>query len=214
MKINKGVLAISSFCAGIIIGLSTYISLLADNKYIAGIILTFGILFTNLLRLDLFTCNIGFYKNKKEIPYLLLFLIFNIIGVFFISSILKLTIDFDIIYEKCLQLTKTKLETSLFIHYSEAMLYGMMLFISIVTFRIYNSYICILLPITICAITGFEHSITDSFYYIFSGNFLKALNTLIITILGNITGALFLKYMLVYNKKEELNNNEVSEHNS
>lgn len=203
MNIHMTSLVKKSIAAGIFIGLSAYLSLLINNKYLSALAFSFGLLFISLLHLNLFTGKVGFFKDKKDIYVLIIMLINNIIGIWFISSMLHLTSNANIVFEKCIELTQTKLQENILIYFTESMLCGMLMFLAVVSFDIYKHYMCIMLPVFVFIICGFEHSIANSFYYIFSYNFLNSIPYILVNIIGNSIGSLFLKYTLIDKKEEE-----------
>lgn len=201
MNIKTNYLIKSSIAAGIFIGLSAYLSLLINNQYISALAFSFGLLFISLLRMNLFTGKVGFATNLNDTITLLEMLIWNIIGIYFISIILRLTTNANIVFEKCVELSQLKLSENIFSYFTESILCGMLMFLAVMSFSIYKHYICIVLPVFVFITCGFEHSIANSFYYIFSNNFLNSMPYLFINIIGNAIGSLLLKYLL-FNKDE------------
>lgn len=195
MNINLTNLIKKSLVAGMFIGLSGYLSLLINNQYLSALTFSFGLFFISLLQMNLFTGKVGF-ANKNDIFILIIMLINNIIGVWFIGGILRLTSNASIVFEKCIELTQIKLQENIFIHFTESIMCGMLMFLAVVSFNIYKHYICIMLPVFVFIICGFEHSITNSFYYIFSNNFLNSMPYLFINIIGNTVGSLFFKAII------------------
>ncbi len=192
-----------SILSGILIGISAYLSVLIGNQYLSAFAFSFGLLFICLLHINLFTGTIGFINNKNDVIYALLILINNILGIYIISTILHLTSNANFVFEKCNTLSQIKLQENMFIHFFESLLCGMLMFLAVLSFDIYKHYICAVFPIFVFVVCGFEHCIANSFYYIFSYNFIKSLPYLIINILGNTAGSLFIRYFLINLKKED-----------
>ena len=93
MKYNIEIL-IKSILAGIMIGIGGTIYLSLDNKIVGSILFAIGLFIIVVYSFNLYTSKIGYLINnfnKKYIRELIITLIGNFIGTFFVGFILKYT---------------------------------------------------------------------------------------------------------------------------
>lgn len=189
---------IYAIMAGIIVGFGGTVLLSVDNPYL-GAFLFAGQLFIILsLQYSLFTGMVGyfFYNDRKEfVKKLAVVLMGNLIGTFLVAMLIRQTRFGPALIEQAQLKAGVKLNDtpqSLFIL---AFFCNMFVTNAVHQFK-YNryqvgKYLAIFVSIMTFVLSGFEHSIADSFFFFLAGEFnLLALRNFFIILVANILGGL------------------------
>ena len=115
MKYNIEIL-IKSILAGIMIGIGGTIYLSLDNKIVGSILFAIGLFIIVVYSFNLYTGKIGYLINnfnKKYIRELIITLIGNFIGTFFVGFVLRYTRIYNSISDKAKGLVVIKLNHTL-----------------------------------------------------------------------------------------------------
>ena len=192
--------------AGIIVGFGATVMIIVENQYL-GAFLFAGALFIILsLKYSLFTGMVGyfFYKEKSSFSkQLIIVLLGNLIGTFVMANLMRLTRLGPILIPKAQALCATKLDDG----YISVFLLGIFcnMFVTNATHQFkYNpyqvgKYLAIFISIMTFALSGFEHSIADSFFLFASGIYSKeALIFFAIVLVGNIIGGLIIPTVALF----------------
>lgn len=182
---------IKSIYAGLMIGIGGIIYLSLNNPIIGAFLFSFGLLTIIIQQFNLFTGKIGFIKTKEQLFEIPIIILGNFIGTFTMSvmaRIANLPISADII---CFN----KLNNNIFNVFILAIFCGIMMYLAVDNYNKSKNIICIILPVVIFILAGFEHSIANMFYFSLAGVWnIKAFYYIIIMICGNAFGALIFNY--------------------
>ena len=145
-----------------------------------------------------------FYKEKSTfIKQLIIVLVGNLIGTFVMANLMRLTKLGPILIPKAQALCAIKLDDG----YLSVFLLGIFcnMFVTNATHQFkYNpyqvgKYLAIFISIMTFALSGFEHSIADSFFLFVSGIYSKeALIFFAIVLVGNIIGGLIIPTVALF----------------
>lgn len=195
--------------AGVVVGFGGIIKLSVANEAL-GAFLFAGALFIILsLEYNLFTGMVGYYFYNERIPYvkrLAVILLGNLIGTFLIAKLILLTRygeGLRILAEKSVAVKLSDNLLSLFIL---AIFCNMFVVNATHQFK-YNSfqvgkYLAIFISIMTFVLSGFEHSIADSFYFFLAGDISPRVITIFLVVLfGNIIGGVIIPTVaLIYDE--------------
>lgn len=199
--------------AGFIVGFGGVV-LLSVSSSTLGSFLFAGALFIILsLKYGLFTGMVGYYFYNDRKVYrkqLTLTLIGNILGTFIIASLIKLTRYGPHLVALAQTKTAPKLEDSLLSLFILAIFCNMFVTNATHQFK-YNpyqvgKYLAIFVSIMTFVLSGYEHSIANSFFFFLAGDFTKrALLVFLVILIGNIIGGLIIPTIaLMYDDKFRL----------
>ena len=184
--------------AGVMVGFGGIALLSVDNPYL-GAFLFAGALFIILsLQYSLFTGMVGyfFYNERKEYTKkLFIVLIGNLIGTFTVAMLMRLTRFGPALIEQAQLKTAVKLGDSPLSLFILAFFCNMFATNAVHQFK-YNrfqvgKYLAIFISIMTFVLSGFEHSIADSFFFFLAGEFnLLALRNFFLILIANILGGL------------------------
>ena len=190
---------IKSVLAGIMIGIGGTIYLSIDNKVVGASLFGIGLFMIVIYGFNLYTGKIGYLVdnfNFKYIKMLVITLIGNFIGTFFVGYILKFTRIYSLIHDKAKLLVNVKLDDSLISILILAFFCGILMYLAVNTYKEnkdVSKYLGVFLGVIVFILCGFEHCI-DNMYYFSVAN-IWSLNTLLyllIMILGNSLGGMLI----------------------
>lgn len=192
--------------AGIIVGFGATVMLIVENPYL-GAFLFAGALFIILsLKYNLFTGMVGyFFYNEKNAfsKKLTRVLIGNLIGTFLVANLMRLTRLAPVIVPKAQAIADLKLNDGYLSVFLLSIFCNMFVTNATHQFK-YNpyqvgKYLAIFISIMTFALSGFEHSIADSFFLFLSANYnKKALFFFLIVLVGNIIGGLIIPTVALF----------------
>ena len=185
-EILNGVLAILSVGIGCIVFLS------CENVYVGAILFSVALLTVCIMKFSLFTGKIGYIIEDFSKEHLLLCfacLIGNVIGSLIIGSIAKLGIP-DLEVKASLlvadKLTQTPIQTII-----RALFCGVIIHIAVHMYNHKDSLAGIILGIPTFILSGFEHSIADTFYFVLASSFtFESALFITLVIIGNSLGGI------------------------
>lgn len=186
--------------AGVVVGLGGIALLAVKNTYL-GAFLFAGALFIILsLEYDLFTGQVGYFFYKERKPYvvhLLVVLLGNLVGTFLTAMLIRSTrLGPDLIAAAQLK-THVKMHDSVLSLVILGMFCNMFVTNAAHQFK-YNpyqvgKYMAIFVSIMTFALSGYEHSIADSFFFFLGGEYnLLVLKAFLAVLFGNILGGLII----------------------
>lgn len=186
--------------AGIIVGFGGVIKLSVANEAL-GAFLFAGALFIILsLEYNLFTGMVGYYFYNERISYikrLSVILVGNLIGTFTVARLILLTRYGDRLMALAEKAVAIKLSDNLLSLFILAIFCNMFVVNATHQFK-YNSYqvgkyLAIFISIMTFVLSGFEHSIADSFYFFLARDLSPRILTVFLVILaGNILGGVII----------------------
>lgn len=197
--------------AGIMIGIGGTVYLSISNSIIGAIFFSVGLLTICIYKMNLYTGMIGYIIENKlnYIVTLLLTLIGNFIGTM-ITSLLVLNTRIANISVRAKEISAIKINDNYLSIFILSIFCGMLMYIAVNTFKKGKDSIVRYLAIFICVIvfilSGFEHCIANMYYISLAKLWsLKAVLSMLIMILGNSVGSIFIA---IFNNKIKENWNE------
>lgn len=198
MKSNISIL-IKSILAGIMIGIGGTIYLSLDNKIVGSILFVIGLFIIVVYSFNLYTGKIGYLINnfnKKYIRELIITLIGNFIGTFFVGFILRYTRIYNMISEKAKTLADIKLNDTLISILILSFFCGILMYLAVNTYKEVKDigkYLAVFLGVIVFILCGFEHCIANMYYFSVSSTWsLNTLLYLLVMILGNSLGGILI----------------------
>lgn len=198
MKYNIEIL-IKSILAGIMIGIGGTIYLSLDNKIVGSILFAIGLFIIVVYSFNLYTGKIGYLINnfnKKYINELIITLIGNFIGTFFVGFILRYTRIYNMISEKAKTLADIKLNDTLISILILSFFCGILMYLAVNTYKEVKDigkYLAVFLGVIVFILCGFEHCIANMYYFSVSSTWcLNTLLYLLVMILGNSLGGILI----------------------
>ena len=190
--------------AGIMIGIGGTVYLSISNSIIGAIFFSVGLLTICIYKMNLYTGMIGYIIENKlnYIVTLLLTLIGNFIGTM-ITSLLVLNTRIANISVRAKEISTIKINDNYLSIFILSIFCGMLMYIAVNTFKKEKDSIVRYLAIFICVIvfilSGFEHCIANMYYISLAKLWpLKAVLSMLIMILGNSVGSIFIA---IFNNK-------------
>ena len=202
---NYLMIFISAIIAGMFIafGATLYLTSAVHDGYLYKIIgaFLFGIGLFTIIQFGfwLYTGKVGYILDNKPkyLLSLLICLIGNILGVFILSSILKLThiINNDII-NLCKSMVETKQNESWYEVIILSAMCGIMIYLAVEGHKkceyAFGKVIVAFMPIVLFILCGFEHVVANVCYYTYAGLFNgKVVLYFLLMAIGNGLGSLF-----------------------
>ncbi len=188
---------IKSVLAGIMIGIGGTIYLSIDNKVVGASLFGIGLFMIVIYGFNLYTGKIGYLVdnfNFKYIKMLVITLIGNFIGTFFVGYILKFTRIYSLIHDKAKLLVNVKLDDSLISILILAFFCGILMYLAVNTYKEnkdISKYLGVFLGVIVFILCGFEHCIANMYYFSVANIWnLNTLLYLLIMILGNSLGGM------------------------
>lgn len=190
--------------AGMMIGIGGTVYLIISNSIIGAIFFSVGLLTICIYKMNLYTGMIGYIIENKlnYIVTLLLTLIGNFIGTM-ITSLLVLNTRIANLSVRAKEISAIKINDNYLSIFILSIFCGMLMYIAVNTFKKGKDSIVRYLAIFICVIvfilSGFEHCIANMYYISLAKLWsLKAVLSMLIMILGNSVGSIFIA---IFNNK-------------
>lgn len=194
------------FMAGVIVGLGGIVKLSIPSKAL-GSFLFAGALFIILsLEYYLFTGMVGYYFYKERKTYrikLIKVLLGNLLGTFTVAKMISLTRYGENLIRLAERSVAIKTSDNLLSIFILAIFCNMFVTNAVHQFK-YNSYqvgkyLAIFISIMTFVLSGFEHSIADSFYFFLVGKINpRVISVFLIVLLGNIIGGLIIPTVALF----------------
>lgn len=189
--------SIGGFLAGICISIGGCVYLSCDNKVVGAILFSVALLSICMMRLNLYTGKIGLSisdHSQDALVELISCLVANIAGTVLCGLLTShltpdLSMQANLICHNKLMLSNASV---LF----RAIMCGILMYIAVYVYKEKGSELGIFFCIPTFILSGFEHSIADTFYFASSGMFsTDVLVFLWIVLLGNTVGSLLFALM-------------------
>ena len=183
-----------SIGASMLIALGNY-ALLVLGSPIGPVIFAFGLLGVCYLGLNLFTGKCGFIiEDKIKIIDIILILLFNLISGYLIGFAMSY-LDKEVVSKALLKVNTWNISMPFFI---KSFLCGVIMYIAVYMYK-KNTSLGIIYGIPLFIFCGFQHSIAN----IITLGIAKTFHfSIILCILGNLVGSLFM-WFISYNSKKE-----------
>lgn len=186
---------IKSIFAGICIGIAGAAYVQLGGGPFAACLFAVGLISIVLFDFNLYTGKIGYIKSYKEIPKMLLIILGNVLGCFFVAETSGVSAE---------GIVEAKLILPLWIVFFKSIWCGFLMYTAVNIYKEHKSLIGIIFCIPTFILCGFEHSIADSFYFLTVRAYtLQVLLFFLTTILGNAIGANLFKLIKLFEEKGE-----------
>ena len=192
-----------SIAASILIGLGNFALLKLGNP-IGPIIFAFGLLGVCYLGLNLFTGKCGFlFEDKLKIRDLLIILAFNLIGGYLFGLLFRVA-DPSVIEPAVAKVATWEFSLAFFV---KSFLCGVIMYLAVKMYK-KGTPLGIIFGIPLFIFCGFQHCIANVITLGVAADFSWSL---ILAILGNFVGAVFMSWLAVeLTKKTKLTTNKKS----
>jgi len=192
--------------AGAMISLGTAVMLAVENPYVGTLLFSGGLFTVLCLKYNLFTGMLGYFFYNEKISYakrLAVVLLGNVVGTYLVAILLRTTRLSPALVAGAQAKTAVKLNDS----WRSLFVLGFFcnIFVTNAAHQFkYNphelgKYIAIFVSIMTFVLTGYEHSIADSFLFLLAGDYsLRALGAFLVVVAGNIVGGLIVPTYALY----------------
>ena len=191
---------VSAFLAGALIAMGCGIYTLSGGGVVGALLFCLGLLTICHFKLDLFTGKVGFMliENKVQWEKLLIILIGNLIGAMFMGTLLGCT-DINLV-ATATTLINSKLEIWWRV-LGGSFITGILMYLAVTLYK-GQKPIGIFLCVPAFLLSGFDHCIALAGYIAMGAAYSWfALGFLVLAIIGNTIGSLFISTILNYIKE-------------
>ncbi|MCK5732364.1 MAG: formate/nitrite transporter family protein [Tenericutes bacterium] len=199
-NIEKSTL-LKAIIAGVFIGIAGLVYLSLENHIIGALLFSFGLLVIVNRGYYLYTGKVGYLipYSKGYFIILLKTLLGNMIGIAIVAFLFRFTGISEVISAGS-DLFALKIEHAWYETLVLSIFCGMMMYIAVDSYKNLKNdlakVIILIFAVMIFILSKFEHSIANMLYFFLSDIFtLKGVLYLLIMILGNAVGAVFLNYI-------------------
>ena len=191
---------IKGIYAGVMIGIGGTVFLSVKDTVAGSFLFSIGLLMICMYGMNLYTGIIGYILvNKFNYVYeLLLSLLGNFIGTFFVGRMVLLT-RYKTLSERALTMSNLKLNDNLLSIFILAMFCGMLMYIAVNNYKKSTNeigkYAGIFMCVMVFILCGFEHCVANMYYFtvanVWTG---KAFLWLLMMVLGNSVGSILIAF--------------------
>ena len=186
---------LKSILAGIMIAIGGTVYLSLENKVFGSIFFTIGLFGVVVYSFNLYTGKIGYLINNfnfKYIKELIITLIGNFIGTFFVGFILRYTRIYSLINENAIKIVNVKLSDSIYSILILSFFCGLLMYFAVNGYKEIKDggkYLAIFLGVIVFILCGFEHCIANMYYFTVANAWsFISFKYLLVMILGNSIG--------------------------
>lgn len=189
---------VKSIIAGVMIGIGGTVYLSVENKVVGSVLFAIGLFAIVVYGFNLYTGKIGYLVtnfNFKYIKELVITLVGNFIGTFFVGFILRYTRIYSLISEKAKALVDIKLDDNIISILILSFFCGILMYFAVNGYKELKDvgrYIAIFLGVIVFILCGFEHCVANMYYFSVSSWCLNGFLYLLIMILGNSLGGMLI----------------------
>ena len=189
---------VKSIIAGVMIGIGGTVYLSVENKVVGSVLFAIGLFAIVVYGFNLYTGKIGYLVtnfNFKYIKELIITLVGNFIGTFFVGFILRYTRIYSLISEKAKALVDIKLDDNIISILILSFFCGILMYFAVNGYKELKDvgrYIAIFLGVIVFILCGFEHCVANMYYFSVSSWCLNGFLYLLIMILGNSLGGMLI----------------------
>lgn len=199
---------LKAILAGICIGIGGTVYLSLDDKFLGSLLFAIGLFIIVTKEFNLYTGKVG-YIFQKDFPYFLeviMTLVGNFIGTFFVGFLLKFTRIYDKLSMKAINLWDIKSNDNLLSIFILSCFCGMLMYLAVNGYKEYKDslakYLVVFLCVMVFILCGFEHSIANMYYLSLNEVItLENFGYLGMMVLGNACGGVFIPLFDTLSKK-------------
>lgn len=194
---------INGVLAGICIGLGGACFLSCESKVVGSVLFGLGLFTIMLNGYNLYTgkiCYLFDNKNKDYVTLLFLSILGNVVGTLIIALIcIACSPSMN---QKAIELCNKKLELDFVSILMKSFMCDIFVYLAVDTYKRHKIVWGAFIFIPAFILCGFEHSVADMYYFFTAGIFsLKAVYFILVVLLGNTVGGLFLPLLLKFRDK-------------
>lgn len=187
--------------SGIMIGIGGIVYLVMDNKYLGGLMFSFGLFTIIQCGFALYTGKVGYIPENKPvyIREVLITLLGNIVGTALAAFLVGLTRIGAKVHESALLCMTVKTEDSVSSQLIMGVFCGLLMYLAVDNGKRCKkcgsdmSYVFgTAIPVMLFIYCGFNHSVADCFYMFASGASLNGFVYILIVACGNAAGGMFI----------------------
>ena len=172
------------------IGIGSAVFLNCPNSIVGAFLFSIGLITIMMFGFKLYTGEIGYLRQLNQIPFILTVLIGNFIGC---AAILIIPTN------NAEQVVINKLNCGLPYVFGKAILCGIIIYVCVAIYRATKNWYIVIIGVPTFILCGAEHSIADMCFIFAAHEFtLKALVFIMVVIIGNAVGALFISLCTQY----------------
>lgn len=191
---------LKSVLAGICIGIGALAFLSIDNKIIGSLFFSIGLFMILNFDLNLFTGKVCYVVENKSYLEVAVTLLGNFIGTALLASASRLT-TLQGLAERSQIICQAKLDSNILNLFILSILCNVLIYLAVYGYKNFKTdiskHLALLFGVSVFIICGFEHSIADMFYFMFSNIYSwKAVLTVLVVISGNIVGGVCSRFCL------------------
>lgn len=183
-----------SICAGLLIAIGGSVFLSCENRYIGAMLFSVALLCICYRGYYLYTGKIGYAvteHKKSDIVSLAVGLVGNLFTAYFLGLVLSFMIP--ALKTAAVSLCAAKLAMTIPSVFIRALFCGVLMYLAVSIFREKKSVLGIVFCVPVFILSGFEHSIADTFYFGAAGVFgWRFLLFTAAAVAGNSLGAMIL----------------------
>ena len=196
---------VQAMAAGLCIGVGGTVYLMCSSKLLGAFLFAIGLLTILLFKFKLFTGMAGYILENKP-SYLIDLLVTwfgNLSGTCLVAWLIsktRLTFNLDFVETKLVDTWDSLLILGIFC--------GLLMFIGVSCFKYcagkMDNIFALVMPVFCVAVfilAGFEHCITDMFYFALSDKLVEGLSALLVITAGNILGGILIPVINLLNKE-------------
>lgn len=194
---------LSGWLAMLSVGIGCVVFLSCDNVYVGAILFSVALLTVCIMKFSLFTGKIGYIIenfNKEHLLLCVACLIGNVLGALTIGTLARIGLPHLELEASALiagKLEQTPIQTII-----RAFLCGVIIHIAVHMYNHKDSLAGIILGIPTFILSGFEHSIADTFYFVLASSFtLESALFIVFVLLGNSLGGIITPLIEKLDKK-------------
>ena len=196
--------AILSLAAGVFISIGGTVFLSCEDRVVGAVLFSVGLLSICCMGLFLFTGKIGYLAEERTAAYavsMLVTLAGNCAGTLVCGRLIACAKPS--LAEKAAQLCQGKLTMTPMAAVITAFFCGILMYTAVAVYKEKNTLLGVVFCVPVFILSGFEHSIADMFYLFTAGIFtMRAVGFLLLVILGNTLGGLFLPFLRLMAKEK------------
>ena len=188
-----------SILAGIMIGIGGTVYLSLENKALGAFFFAIGLFAIVSNGFNLYTGKVGYIveNNWRYLIEVLVTIVGNFIGAFFVGFILKFTRIYVAINEKAQGLCQVKLDDNIISILILSFFCGILMYLAVNGYKVIQDAVGknlgVFLGVIVFILSGFEHSVANMYYFSVASMWsLKAFGYLLIMILGNGLGGILI----------------------
>ncbi|MCD7890989.1 MAG: formate/nitrite transporter family protein [Ruminococcus sp.] len=199
----KSILA-KAIMSGIMIGIGVIVYLMVDNKYLGGLLFSFGLFTIIQCGFALYTGKVGYIPENKPIYIreVLITLLGNIIGTGVAAGLARLTRIGTTLQERASSAMDTKMNDSILSQIVLGLFCGLLMYLAVDNGKRckqsgsdFSFVFGIAVPVMVFIFCGFNHSIADCFYMFAANPSFKGGLYVLTVAVGNALGGMLIPMM-------------------